>query len=287
MSKNEYKIIKSRDIGFCSGVNRAVKMTEKALQEGKRVYIAGELIHNPRELKRLQGKGLQMIESLEEAKGGTLIIRSHGISPGEYNRATAIGMEIIDATCPYVKKLQDMASLLNNEGYKIVIIGEASHPEVQGIVGYAPGAVVISKREEIEGIKIGTKVGLLIQTTQKIGLLQEIVSYILPGTFELKIFNTICNATEKRQKATYKLAREVDIMIVIGGKNSSNTNKLVSISRDTGVKTYHIETSSELKDEWFSSVVKIGVTGGASTPTWLIDEIVEKIEELCQKRLEQ
>lgn len=272
------QIIKASNMGFCFGVNRAVRMTEESLKEGKGVFILGHLIHNPQEIKRLTDMGVSVIESLDEITQGTLIIRSHGVSPGEYNKALSMGLEIIDATCPYVRKVQSLAEKLYKERYQVIITGEKEHPEVMGILGYAPEAFVISNISELQKINIGRHTGLLSQTTQKQEFFVNVASYLIDKTFELRSFNTICSATEERQKSTCELAEKVDFMIVIGGKNSANTNKLATVCRNKGIDTYHVETDREIKEEWFFDNVKVGITAGASTPEWLIDKVIHKIK---------
>jgi len=279
--KKNVEIIKAKNMGFCFGVKRAVKLTEDALGEGKKVYILGPLIHNPQEIERLSSKGACIIKDSEEAEKGTIIIRSHGITPLEKEKISLMGLDMIDATCPYVKKVQHMAGLLHREGYDVIIAGDAGHPEVKGILGFAPGAFVVKDIKELEKIDLKKTVGVLAQTTQKRDFFLEIVKYLIPSTFELRIFNTICKATEERQNAAEELAAEVDLMIVIGGKSSANTNKLASICRSRGVKTCHIEEPQELDREWFLDVKKVGITAGASTPEWLIDRVFEKVKELC------
>jgi 4-hydroxy-3-methylbut-2-enyl diphosphate reductase len=278
------KIIKADNMGFCFGVNRAVKLTEEALSRCNKVYMLGPLIHNPQEVNRLIKKGVTIIDEIsEDLKGSSLIIRSHGIAPDEYKKALELDMEIIDATCPYVRKAQNTAKKLSEEGYEVIISGEANHPEITGILGYAPGAIVISSKDEIGRIDFKKPTGILSQTTQNISLLKEIVSNVLPETFELRVFNTICNATEERQKSACKLSSEADLIIVIGGKESANTTRLAAICSDGAAKVYHIETSEELNSEWFHDEMTIGITAGASTPEWLVEEIIGKINEICQK----
>ncbi|MEQ8222304.1 MAG: 4-hydroxy-3-methylbut-2-enyl diphosphate reductase [Candidatus Eremiobacterota bacterium] len=271
------QIIKASSMGFCFGVARAVRMTEEALKHGKGVFILGHLIHNPQEVKRLTDMGAIVVENLDEITEGTLIIRSHGISPGEYNRALSMGLNIIDATCPYVRKVQSLADKLYKEGYRVIITGEKDHPEVRGILGYAPEAVVVSDISELEKIHTGRHTALLSQTTQKREFFLAVASYLIDKTFELRSFNTICSATEERQKSACELAEKVDVMIVTGGKNSANTNKLFTMCSNKGITAYHVETDNEIKEEWFFNNVKVGITAGASTPEWLIDKVIDKI----------
>lgn len=278
------KIIKAGNMGFCFGVNRAVKLVEEALSRFNRVYMLGPLIHNPQEVDRLIKRGVSVINEItEDLKGASLIIRSHGVSPDEYKKAVDIGMEIIDATCPYVRKAQKTAGKLFEEGYDVLILGEVNHPEITGILGYAPGAKVISSKDEIDKINSKKSYGILSQTTQKISLFKEIVSHLIPETFELRVFNTICNATEERQKSAFKLSSEAHVIIVIGGKESANTTRLAAICGEGGATVYHIETPDELNSGWFHDNMTIGITAGASTPEWLVEEIIGKINEICQK----
>ena len=274
------QIIKASNMGFCYGVNRAVRMTEESLKKGKEVFILGNLIHNPQEVQRLVHMGARVIESLDEITDGTLIIRSHGVSPGEYNKALSMGLKIIDATCPYVRKVQSLAGKLYKEGYEIIITGEKEHPEISGILGYAPEAFVVSDISDLEEINPGCRTGLLSQTTQKREFFLSVASYLIDKTFELRSFNTICSATEERQKSACELAGKIDVMIVIGGKNSANTGKLATMCRNKGIDTYHVEAENEIKDEWFSDNVKVGITAGASTPEWLIDKVIDRIKGL-------
>ncbi|MEQ8172389.1 MAG: 4-hydroxy-3-methylbut-2-enyl diphosphate reductase [Candidatus Eremiobacterota bacterium] len=273
------QIIKASNMGFCFGVNRSVRMTEESIKKGKEVFILGNLIHNPQEVQRLARMGAIVIESLDEIIHGTLIIRSHGISPDEYNKALSMGLNIIDATCPHVRKVQSLADKLYKEGYQVIITGEKEHPEVRGILGYAPDAFVISDISELEKMHTGHHTCLLSQTTQKREFFLAVASYLVDKTFELRSFNTICSATEERQKSACELAEKVDIMVVIGGKNSANTNKLATMCRNKGITAYHVETDDEIKEEWFFNNVKVGITAGASTPEWLIDKVIDRIRE--------
>ena len=276
---NKNRVFHAKNMGFCFGVRRAVEITEEALKKGRDVYILGPLIHNPQEVARLSSKGAKIVERPEDIEKGTLVIRSHGVPPKVKEKALKQGINIIDATCPFVRKVQNIASRMVEEGYELLILGDITHPEVKGLLGYAPHATVIASVEDLSKLKRGKPLGLISQTTQKEEIFSELVKHLVPMTFELRVFNTICKATEERQQAVRELAEEVDIIIVAGGKKSSNTNKLASICRDSGVRAYHIETADDLRKEWFSYGKKVGVTAGASTPEWIIEEITRKIEE--------
>jgi 4-hydroxy-3-methylbut-2-enyl diphosphate reductase len=259
-------------------------MAEKTLRSGVKVYSLGPLIHNPQVIDRLRSQGLETIDSVDNVTGGKVIIRSHGVHPVVLDKLRARGAEIIDATCPLVKKAQAAAALLHSEGYAVVIVGERDHPEVQGLLGHAPQAVVVDPRETLPEITKPARLGLVAQTTQYPGDYRKVIEEAVKGDFsELRVFNTICNATIVRQEAAVELAREVDIMFVLGGRNSANTNRLAEICKSVGVETRHLETARELNESWLVGKHKVGVTAGASTPEWLIDEFISHLERLSNK----
>ncbi len=276
------EIIKAKHAGYCYGVERALKMAEESLSNLKKpLYSLGPLIHNPQVVKELKKKGIRPVSSLEQILKGAVIIRSHGVEPQVIEEAKKRGLSLIDATCPFVRKAQLVASQLKKEGYKVVIIGERTHPEVKGILSYAGNeAIVIENSREIEKKEFEgfPKVGVVVQTTQSLEKLRRIVSKLLTFTSELKVFNTICNATRKRQQAAKKLASKTDLVIVIGGKNSANTTRLFQICQKINPQTYHIESPRELKKSWFKGVKKVGITAGASTPIYLVAEVEKKIQ---------
>ncbi len=265
--------------GFCFGVKRAINTAFEAV--GKtHVYCLGPLIHNPQEVERLRRAGVQTVEDYGSLKAGdTLIIRSHGVPPRVLSQARDMGLTIIDLTCPFVGKAQRLAEALNAEGYQVVVVGEKKHPEVQSILGYAgENAVVVETAEDVEGVKLQGRIGVVAQTTQSYGNFSEIVLTLLRISKELKVFNTICSSTKERQDAARVLARQVDLMLVVGGRNSANTSRLVDLCRREGKPTYHIEVADEIRAEWLKGVTKIGVTAGASTPDWLVDGVIEKLK---------
>jgi (E)-4-hydroxy-3-methyl-but-2-enyl pyrophosphate reductase len=268
--------------GFCFGVKRAINMAQEAVASRKgKVYTYGPLIHNPQVVESLRKEGLEIVNDVEEIGRGVLIIRSHGIHPGLLSRIDTSKVEIIDATCPFVKKAQEKAKLLYEQGYSVVVVGQAEHPEVKAIVGYAGGeAVVINPNHVPPEVDLGSKVGVVAQTTQNIEDFKRVVSGLLVWTKELRIFNTICNATAETQKAALELAGRVDLMIVVGGKNSANTTRLAKLCSVYGHPCHHIETASELDPEWFRGVRRVGVTAGSSTPGWVIKEVLERLEAM-------
>ena len=273
------EVILADKAGFCFGVQRAISTAFKAAGEGK-VYCLGPLIHNPQEVSRLRDAGVETVEDFSGLRSGdSLIIRSHGVPPAVLASAREKGLTIIDLTCPFVAKAQQHAQSLSREGYQVVVVGEKKHPEVQSILGYAgENSVVVEKPEDIDQLKLQGRLGVVAQTTQSYGNFSEIVLRLLRLSNELKVFNTICNSTKERQDATRVLASRVDVMIVVGGRNSANTGRLVSLSREAGKPTYHVEVVDEIRSEWLTGARTVGVTAGASTPSWVIDAVVERLK---------
>jgi len=282
------KIKKAETAGFCFGVKRALELTLKAAREGSGVYTLGPLIHNPQVVNRLREEGVEVLEisncyfatnnSQVPLNLKTVVIRTHGVSKETNEHLNSLGVKVVDATCPFVKKAQQYAKLLHNEGYQVIILGDADHPEVIGIKSYAgPDAVVVTEPEQIG--RLHKKVGVVVQTTQPIERLQRLLEKIVTLCRELKVYNTICNSTLKRLKETAQMARNVDMMLVIGGRNSANTTQLARLCESLGVMTHHIETSDELRKEWFERVRTVGITAGASTPDWIIDDVIERLKE--------
>ncbi len=273
------KIRIAENAGFCYGVRRAIKIADEALIKNKTIFSLGPIIHNPQVVKDYENKGLKVVEDINEAKNAVLI-RSHGVSPQIYESISKKNLECIDATCPFVKEAQDYAKKLYEEGYLVVIIGDKNHPEVQAHIAYANyQAQVINSIQEAASIE-AQKIGVISQTTQSVDNFVSIVSELVKKTKEIRIFNTICDATEKRQESAKKLALTSDLMIVIGGKNSANTRKLYEICKALCKNTYHIETKDELKKEWFKNARNVGITAGASTPSWIIEDIIKAIESI-------
>ncbi|WP_196594683.1 4-hydroxy-3-methylbut-2-enyl diphosphate reductase [Pectinatus sottacetonis] len=269
-------IILADYLGFCYGVKRAIKLAREQAGKDKQVVTLGPIIHNPQMVKQLADEGIGLVNSLDEIDKGTVIIRSHGVGPSVYKRASEKGLRIIDATCPHVKKAQMSAKTLAEEGYFVVIIGEKAHPEVKSIVEWSGrSAVVIEDVHEAEKLHFVRKLGIVAQTTFSRGKFKQLVDILIDKSNDIKVLRTICTATEQRQAAAEELAMKVDMMLVIGGKNSANTTRLASLCAKK-CPTYHIETADELKDNWFHHIEKIGVTAGASTPDWLIREVYRK-----------
>ncbi len=273
------EIILAKSAGFCFGVRRATQMAFEAASEHEHICSLGPVIHSPQVVKGLAEKGVKVVTNVEDILSGSVIIRSHGVTSEEMNKVQEKNLTIVDATCPFVKKTQKYAAGLSKEGYTVVIVGEVEHPEVQGIVSYAGDAVVhvVADAEQALALPRMKKIGIVAQTTQLYENLKEIMDVCLTKCEELRVFNTICDATSVRQNESREIASSVDLMIVIGGHASANTSRLTSICREIQPQTWHIETTEEIQPGWFVGVTKVGVTAGASTPRWLIDEVVARV----------
>jgi 4-hydroxy-3-methylbut-2-enyl diphosphate reductase len=278
------EIVVARDAGYCYGVQRAMRITDEALGGSPPpVATLGPIIHNPAVVRQLRGRGVEVVEDVSEAGSGTLIVRTHGVSPEVTDKAHARSLNVVDATCPFVAVAQRKAAALREAGYSVVILGEHHHPEVVGLGGFAgPGALVA---EDAAGLPLeelrGKRVGVVVQTTQTQANLASVAAALAPAARELLVYNTICDATQKRQSAACELAREVDVVVVVGGRNSANTARLAQLCRAIESRTHHIETAAELRPEWLIKARRIGVTAGASTPDEEIEATVETLLELC------
>ncbi|HBO83762.1 MAG: 4-hydroxy-3-methylbut-2-enyl diphosphate reductase [Deltaproteobacteria bacterium GWC2_42_11] len=269
--------------GFCFGVKRAINMAYDAAgtASGGDIYTIGPIIHNPQVVSKLEESNIHTAENISNIKNGTVIVRSHGITSREMRGIREKDLNMVDATCPFVKKAQEYVERLSKDGYFIVVVGEKEHPEVKGIVSYANKNICIAGSvDDIKSLPRVKKMGVVAQTTQSIENLQAIVSACLKKTNELKVFNTICNATSVRQNESTDLAAKVECMIVVGGRNSANTNRLAEVCRKIQPNTHHIEIAAELKPEWFKEVGKVGITAGASTPDWIIEDVVAKVRNM-------
>ncbi|HYA87011.1 MAG TPA: 4-hydroxy-3-methylbut-2-enyl diphosphate reductase [Nitrospirota bacterium] len=269
--------------GFCFGVKRAINTAFEAVGKTQ-VYCLGPLIHNPQEVDRLRRAGVQTVEDFTSlSPGDTLIIRSHGVPPRVLSQAREMGLTIIDLTCPFVGKAQRYAEELHKEGYQVVVVGEKKHPEVQSILGFAgESAVIVESANDVKGLKLQGRIGVVAQTTQSYGNFSEIVLTLLRISKELKVFNTICSSTKERQEAARVLARQVDLMLVVGGRNSANTSRLADLCRKEGKPTYHIEIADEINAAWLNGIHKVGVTAGASTPDWIVEGVIDKLKLISQ-----
>jgi 4-hydroxy-3-methylbut-2-enyl diphosphate reductase len=277
------KIVVVKNAGFCFGVKRAIRLaSEAARTRPKPVVTLGPLIHNPQVVHKLAEEGVVAVSTPDDLEGGTMVVRSHGLEPKIIEEARDQGIEIVDATCPNVKSAQRYAALLAKRGYLTVVVGEASHPEVQGILGHAgESSVVVAEERDVEDLDPQKAIGVIAQTTLSQEHFSRIVSLLVEKTQELVVYNTICSSTAAIQEATREVAREADVMVVVGGRNSANTTRLARICRRAGRPTYHIETVSELRPEWFASADSVGIAAGASTPTWLVQDVVSGLERIA------
>jgi 4-hydroxy-3-methylbut-2-enyl diphosphate reductase len=272
------EIMTAKTAGFCFGVKRAIDIAFKiASEKRKGIYTLGPIIHNPQVVDKLREKGIIPIENIKAKKDiRALIIRTHGIPLKLSKEISSKGYEIIDATCPFVKKAQYYAKLLSEEGYQVIILGEKNHPEVKSLMSYViDNAIVIDGKTSLP--KLRSRVGIVVQTTQPLDVLKKVLSEAIVHAKEIKVYNTICNSTALRLKETENMANKVDVMFVVGGKNSANTTQLTKLCKSLSVPTHHIETSSEIRKEWIEKAKKIGITAGASTPKWIIKEVEKRI----------
>lgn len=274
------ELILAKYSGFCFGVKNAVKTIEKLIENNEKAYTLGPLIHNPQAVEKFKNSGIVPAD-LKDIEEGNVIVRTHGVGPSLIKQAKAKGLNVIDATCPFVKKVHKLAREISDKEFLTIIIGEPHHPEVEGIKAWCSGEVkIIENVEDARNFYTNKKTGIVVQTTQTEENVQKIVD-VLKSKLDIQIFsNTRCTATEQRQNAAMDVAKKVDVMLVVGGKNSSNTKKLAQVCQNVGTKAYHIETADEIESNWFNSNDKVGITAGASTPDWIIKEVISKMDEL-------
>ena len=268
--------------GMCFGVRRAIERLEGALSEYGAIFALGSPIHNPQEVKRLEGMGLEVVEDvLRIPEGSVAFIRAHGVSRSELEEAGKRCRVVVDGTCPHVRNVRRKAERLDEEGYRVVVVGDSHHPEIRGILGHiGPGAVVVNGGDDLKPEDRRSKIGILCQTTQREETLALVASKFIAGTDEVRVYNTVCGATIERQGSIRRLAASVDGIVIIGGKNSANTRELVEISESLGVPAMWVEQAEELNRGWLRERQTIGVAAGGSTPDWLLEEIVRKLKRL-------
>ncbi|MFC1571953.1 4-hydroxy-3-methylbut-2-enyl diphosphate reductase [Candidatus Margulisiibacteriota bacterium] len=283
------EIMAAQHSGFCEGVERAYRIAVEQTESGKPVFMLGNLVHNTQVIEKFKKLGVRAVKSIsqipDDAKG-TLLISAHGVPPEIYEEAKAKGLRVVDTTCAWVKKAQRIAKELAEEGRQVVIIGDKDHPEVKGLIGWTQGqAKVIENISDISVIS-GKKSGVLAQTTQSEEHFKNTVAEIKKQVKDVKEFNTICGATSKRQNAAIELAKKVDLILVIGDKMSANTKRLTELCSKTGTETHQIQTVQELDQRWLAprlrsgqdgKMERIGITAGASTPDWVVKEVVDRL----------
>lgn len=276
------RVVVAPHAGFCFGVRRAIEMARRAVAEGRPVYSLGPLIHNRQAVENLRRQGLTPVEDPDDVPDGArVMIRTHGAGRDVYESLHARGLEIIDATCPFVTRAHDAARRFHEEGYQVLVLGDREHPESQGIVQQTDGeAIIVSEPEEIEGLSLSARVAVVCQTTQRRENLLALVEAVLPRVQELRVANTICDATAQRQQASAELARAADVMIVVGGYHSANTRRLAEICAAAGTPTHHVEVAEELQPDWFTGADVVGITAGASTPDDVLRAVAQRVLEI-------
>jgi (E)-4-hydroxy-3-methyl-but-2-enyl pyrophosphate reductase len=277
------EIRKAKVQGFCFGVAITVKKAEEAIAQRSDVTTLGHVVHNPQTVAELEANGLRNATSVDDVDSGALFVRAHGLPVDVYEKAKNKGLEIIDATCPMVTKIHVQAEKLRADGYKIIVVGDPTHPEVKGTLSHVPGAWCIETVEDIEKLPRGSKMGVVVQSTYSRERFTDIVKALSEKYYEVRAVNTICTDTNNRQSEALRLAQEVEVMVVVGGKTSANTKHLAELSETRGARSYHIEGPDELKSEWFNGVQVCGLMSGASTPGWLVDQVEARMEEFTRQ----
>jgi 4-hydroxy-3-methylbut-2-enyl diphosphate reductase len=273
------KVLVAEKCGFCPGVRTAINLAQKTLADDDKVYSLGHIIHNEDMVNQLSEAGLSTVDSIEPIDSGTVLIRSHGATLAELDQIRKKGLKIVDATCVLVKRVQKIARQLNEEGYKVVIIGDKDHPEVKAVVGFAKDVEVVAVEDDLDNISLNKKLGVICQTTQSPDHFADMIAAIArKGFSEMKIINTLCRETMSRQTAAVKLCRQVDVMFVLGGLHSANTRKLAELCKKHNPQTYHLQNWAELDRSCLLGKTTAGVTAGASTPDNVVEEFVRNLE---------
>jgi 4-hydroxy-3-methylbut-2-enyl diphosphate reductase len=281
------KILRASEMGFCFGVRRAVEMMEETLKERGPMVSLGSVVHNPQVVGRLRDEGLEVIKDAADAGAHRVAITAHGVGPDVIAVLEAQGSEIVDTTCPIVTRSQQWAKRLSEEGFAVVMFGDPNHKEMRGVQAWAKGKTLTWRTDKDITLlpdDFPSRIGVLSQTTETEARFASFVKRLFEVNMdrisELRVLNTLCHATSSQQTATMQLASEVDLMIVVGGRESANTRHLADVSRECGVTTYHVEEPGEIDAAWLEGHEAVGVTAGASTPDFIIDEVVERLREL-------
>ncbi len=277
------KVLVAEKCGFCHGVRSAISVAEETLtnhKDGNSVHSLGPIIHNSNEVERLAKIGLTTVDKIEQIRSGTVLIRSHGAAPEQIAGLREKGLDIVDATCVLVKRVQHIAEELAKDGYKVVIIGDEDHPEVQAVVGCARDAIVIADESDLHKLPEKARLGIVCQTTQSPEYFGKVLGAIGRSDFdELKVMNTLCKEAIKRQESAVQLCMRVDIMFVLGGLKSANTRQLAELCKKYNKQTFHLQNWNELDKNILFGKNIAGVTAGASTPDWIIAEFVKNLED--------
>ena len=278
------EIVRAREMGFCFGVRRAVEMMEREAADGRPIASLGSVVHNPQVVERLAEQGVSVVGSLAQVADRRLAITAHGVGPTVLSEADTLGLEVLDTTCPIVTRAQQWAKRLLDDGFAVIVYGDPHHKEVKGILGWARGkAITLQDEREIDTLPadLPSKIGVLVQTTHTEARFASFVNRLMQQRLhkisELRVINTLCNATTGQQAAALELAGTVDVMVVVGGRESANTRHLAEICHEAGVPTHHVERAEELEPAWFADARRVGVTAGASTPDAVVDEVEARL----------
>ena len=280
------KVLLAEYAGFCMGVQRAIDLAHKTAEDAAApVFVLHEIVHNKSVVRDLEAKGVKSVDNVDQVEGGTLIISAHGASPDVIEKAKAKGLTVVDTTCPLVSKIDRIVKRLAQNGYTILLLGDKDHAEVRGLKGVAPDSTIVFRYEdEIDGLpKMDGPVALVSQTTQKIKYFESIAEKRKEKYPQAELFNTICDATEKRQSSVIELGKQVDLMITVGSRNSANSKRLQEVASTVAPKSYLVDNAAELNPEWFAGVRTVGVTAGASTPDNLIQGVIDKIKAIGEE----
>ncbi len=277
------EVLLARENGFCFGVKKAVELTEAAAETGKAVYNLGQVVHNPKISERLAARGVKVIKDPADANEGIVVIRAHGVPPEVRAKIEERGLECIDATCSLVLRAQRFTRQLADEGYTVILLGTADHPEVIGLTAFAgDNHVIVETEAEWKKLPKMKRAGVVSQSTQPPWAFTALVAHVATIAQEMKVYNTVCPVTVKRQVAASELAEQVRTIVVVGGKNSANTRELVNLAKMQGRDAYHIESADEVRAEWVRGQERVGLIGGCSTPMDTLLEVKERLEALAE-----
>ena len=284
------EVIRARDMGFCFGVRRAVEMMESAAQEMGHLATLGSTVHNRQVVERLRERGVEVVANIDEADGRPVAITAHGAGPQVMEALQRLGLSVVDTTCPIVTRSQQWAKRLTNEGFAVIVFGDPGHKEVRGVLGWAGGrGIAVADEADLDRLPddLPSRIAVLSQTTHTEARFASFVRRLFESRMEriseLRVINTLCNATTSQQAAAQELARQVNLMIVVGGCDSANTRHLAEVCRGEGVQTHHIETADHIRSEWLAGRERVGVTAGASTPDSAVDEVVARLKEMAAR----
>jgi len=283
------RVIRARELGFCMGVRRAVEMMEGATDRLGPLTSLGSVVHNPQVVQQLRERGVEVIAAVDVADARPVAITAHGVGPAILDELNRRGATVVDTTCPIVTRAQQWARKLADEGFGVIVFGDPEHKEVRGILGWANGKVITMTSEADLDRPLPdwmpSRIGVLSQTTETEAhfarFVQKLLTAHMERISELRVINTLCNATTSQQAATEELAHDVDLMIVVGGRESANTRHLAEVAREQGVETHHVESAREILPAWLAGRDTVGVAAGASTPDSVIDDVVSRLEALA------